>query len=352
MTDDISVVFGTRPEAIKLGPVVAELQALGRTPQVVCTGQHTDLLRGTPAETDLSQAVSLGLVSDGNVPRWLTRAQQAVGDWLALKQPKVLVVQGDTMTVQAAAHAAVALDIPVLHVEAGLRSHNLRNPWPEEVTRVTVSKLATWHYAPTSTSFANLVAEGVRPLRIQVTGNTVVSALARYAPDVRPTPAPEATVVVTMHRREVQTPEMASMVYRELYKLAMHEPHLRVVWPMHPGFARWLGTEPEMPPNVTLAGPMPYRQFVGMLAKARLVITDSGGLVEEAATLGVPTVIWRDSNDRPEAVASGIAVTCSLSAGALAHAFERACGLHRLPTVAFGGAEAASLVARHICQIS
>lgn len=347
---DLAVVFGTRPEAIKLGPVVAELQELGTKVDVVATGQHWDLLRGTPAETDLRSAVSLGLASDGNIARWMTRALARLGTWLAEARPQLVVVQGDTMSALAGARAAIGHGIQVAHVEAGVRSHDLRDPWPEEKARVDIAELATWHYAPTSTAYVNLVTEGVQPAAIRVTGNTGVSALARYSM-AKPCPAPEALIVVTMHRHEVQTTERVHSIYNDVYQLGMRWPGVRVFWSVHPAFSKLLGAEPAMPPNVTMASPMPYREFVMNVAHARLVVTDSGGLTEDATTLGVPTVIWRGTNDRPEAVEAGIAIQCGLEAGALAGAAERAIELERCPTTVFGGPDAAGEVARHLTSL-
>lgn len=345
---EICLVFGTRPEAIKLGPVAAELRALGVQPALVCSGQHTDLLRGTPAESDLAGAASLGLASDGNVARWLTEAERLMTVLWREAPPTVVVVQGDTMTALAGARAAQRLGVPIVHVEAGVRSH-AREPWPEEETRVAIARLADWHLAPTSTAYANLVGEGVRANRVLVTGNTVVSALARYAPLAVPSPA-EPVTVVTMHRREVQTPELAHAIYTLVRSWSLTKPWMRVVWSVHPGFARMLGPEPEMPPNVSLLGPMPYADFAGLLAHAQVVATDSGGVVEEAATLGVPSVVWRRVNDRPEAVQAHIAVF-SGEMDQIERDLEAALQLERRPTAAFGGVEAARLVAQHLAQL-
>lgn len=344
---DLVVVYGTRPEAIKLGPVVAELKALGVQPDVVATGQHWDLLRGTPAESDLQGSESLALASDGHMARWLTKAEAQLRQRLA--SARVVVVQGDTMSALAGGRAGAELGLTVVHVEAGVRSHNAANPWPEETIRVELAKLANWHCAPTRQAEHNLLAEGINEAQIVVTGNTVVSALARYAPGARFVGAPEQVVVVTMHRREVQTPEMARRVWGQVYQLAMRNPGWRIFWPIHPGFARFLdGRAGQAPPNMTLSGPMPYASFAGVVARAMLVVTDSGGLVEEACTLGVPTVVWRGANDRPEAVAAGLAVVADPEEELLESACKAALSLPRRASEAFGTPAAAQLVAAHL----
>ena len=160
MSTDLLFVFGTRPEAIKIGPVVAAARKPGINPiiRVLCTGQHTSLLKGSPAESDLVDAENCGLASDGNVVRWLTRAQDVMRDQFDHLTPRMVVVQGDTMSALAAASAAHMDGIPVAHIEAGIRSHNPDNPWPEETTRVSIAEMAEWHYAPTDTALKNLDA--------------------------------------------------------------------------------------------------------------------------------------------------------------------------------------------------
>lgn len=347
---DILVVAGSRPEAIKLGPVVAELRALGAPVKVVLTGQHVELLRGTPADHDLQPAENLHLKSDGNVAKWLTRAQASLKNHFLKVAPSVVVVQGDTMTVEAASAAAQALDIPIAHAEAGVRSGDMHNPWPEERTRVIVAQRATWHYAPTSTAFANLLAEGIDQRSIRVTGNTCVSALARYAPNVVPTSNPEPIVLVTLHRREVQHNVTAEAMYAAVRLAALKHTRLHFVWPMHPGFAKLIGRFRE-PWNLKIVEPLAYVDCVRMLAGATGVITDSGGLCEEAATLGVPTAIIRAVNDRPEAEHAGIARRFPVEHMGIMDAVDWVQTAQRVPSACFGAADAAAQIARHLSTL-
>src|SRR2546428_12725947 len=170
---------------------------------IVCTQQHSERLKGTPAESDLCDGHSLGLLSNGNVLQWTRAAEARLRASFGELPNPVVVVQGDTMTAIAAARAAAALRLPIAHVEAGVRSHNVEEPWPEEGFRTEIAQLAAWHYAPTSTAFANLVQERVDPNRILVTGNPGVSAIARYTSAVPVAEAATPTILVTLHRREV-----------------------------------------------------------------------------------------------------------------------------------------------------
>lgn len=359
---DLLVVFGTRPEAIKLGPVVAELRTLGVDTRIVCTGQHTTLLQGTPAESDLAGGLSLGLASDGSVARWMTKAQNQLIAFTNLSpaingtRPAAVVVQGDVMSAHVGAVAAQLCDVPVAHVEAGVRSHDLNDPWPEEQNRVSITRIASLHLAPTSTAFANLVAEGVAPNTIRVTGNTVVSALARYAPGVRATNPPDNLVLVTLHRREIQRADRLGALLQAIADEARARPATTVLWPVHPACAKYLNRA-LAPRNLVLENPLTYEPFVRTLARTKLVITDSGGLVEEAATLGVPTVILRMTNDRPEAVDAEMAYRLDPTPDGVRAAFRVADDVSqfpipREPTSVFGDPGAAGIVARELARLA
>lgn len=348
---DILLVHGTRPEAIKIGPIYAILRGLANT-SVLCTGQHTDLLRGTPAESDLADATSLGLPSDGNITKWITRAQSALARSYDELQPELVVVQGDTMSALAAATQAHIDGIRIAHVEAGVRSHDDGNPWPEEMTRVQIAEMAEWHYAPTDTAFANLVKEGVRVERIRVTGNPIVSAIERYT-DARFMPEPLKQILITLHRREIQTPQKVRELTEAVFAaaLAAHE-HL-FIWPMHPAFWKHVDKMKDSVPNVYLPGPMAYRDFVKTLALSKGLLTDSGGAVEEAATLGVPTIVLREVNDRPEAEEAGIAVRAdptreNVMSGTLKILMQ---DIERKPHAIYGRPDAAARIATHLASI-
>lgn len=310
----IVVIWGSRPESIKLGPVVAALRANKTPVSCIATGQHTSLLAGTPAESDLADSLSLGLETTGDVVHWPQMAQPILEDALCalisttelLPRP-IVVVQGDTMSAVAGARAARAVGIPVAHVEAGLRSGNLDDPWPEERFRREITELTTWHFAPTLTAYDNLITEGIDPDHIFLTGNPVVSAIGRYTYQ-NPVKIPDQVILFTMHRREWVLSGITG-VLEGLRESAERYPETTIWWPMHPGVRRvvteqWLD---RLPPNLRVTEPLAYREAIRVLARSLGVATDSGGLVEEAATLGVPCAVLRHVTDRPESIAAGVA---------------------------------------------
>jgi len=315
------LVFGTRPEAIKLGPVAAELRALGVPFATLCTGQHTDLLRGTPAESDLAGGTSLGLASSGNIVKYLRTAEMKLREYLEARPDyEVVVVQGDTMSALAAARAATIQERLLVHVEAGVRSGDVNNPWPEEDTRKEISQLADWHYAATPTAFANLLAEGVRHERIRLTGNPVVSALARYT-SAKPVP-PEPHILITMHRREWLRSADVKPVIDALERAAAEHPRVAFVWPVHPTVRKFFEGRVELGSPLLTGPPQPYERMALVLASSMGVITDSGGLQEESATLGVPCAVLRFATDRPESVEAGVARLFEPTATGVAAAVE------------------------------
>lgn len=307
------LVYGTRPESLKLGPVAAELRALGAPLTIACTGQHTTLLDGMPSQKDLG-GCSLNLPSNGNWTDWVEAAVPVIADFLAAQKPvAAVIVQGDTMSAYATSLAADQLNIPIAHVEAGLRSHDLQNPKPEEYFRREITGMASWHYAPTPTSLQNLLNEGVPQSACFVTGNTVVSALSRYTPDgLTVVPHPKPQILVTMHRREWLNEGTGHVVetVQALCDAARRLPHLTFQWPMHPSLTNALSDADfcDAPQNVWLSDPLSYIETVDYLRHSMGLITDSGGLTEEAATLGIPTFVLRHATDRPEAETAGIAV--------------------------------------------
>ncbi len=297
----LAIIFGTRPEAIKTGPVVAELRQLGVEIDPICTNQHTTLLSGTPADTDLADARSLELPSTGEVWSWVETATDRLTE--QLWNASAVLVQGDTMTALAGARAAKRLGLPLHHVEAGLRSHDLHAPWPEELIRVEISQTATWHYAPTQTSRANLVVEGVPDDHILVTGNSGVSAIARYGPNPPKENRDEGQILVTMHRRESR--DSLQGCVDAVTAWAVKHPDCAVWWPLHPN-ARPVGGIPRGC-RVTFIHPIGYWGMQCMLPYQTGIATDSGGLQEEAATLGVPCAVLRTVTDRPESIEAGVA---------------------------------------------
>lgn len=346
----VCVVYGTRPEAIKLGPVVSELRSLGVDPLVLCTGQHTTLLHGTPAESDLAESRSLNLPSAGDVPTWIHAAVPAISD--AIGECGVVVVQGDTMSAYAGAVAGSRLHRTVCHVEAGLRSHTPLEPWPEEAIRKAIAEHARWHYAPTNTARENLRAEGVPDERILVTGNTVVSAIARYG-DVTHHPVADQQILVTMHRREWvgMGRDYVRLTIDALYDAADQHDTIRFLWPMHPNVLAVSGIDPrDGPPNLLISPPISYRESLTQLARSMGVATDSGGLQEEAATLGVPCAVLRNVSDRPESIDAGLAKLYPPSASGLLAAIDWLVRqeVPRIPSDVYGTGHAATRIAQHL----
>lgn len=346
----ILLAFGTRPEAIKMGPIAACLTER-KVPWIgLCTGQHTDLLRGTPADTDLRRSESLNLPSDGNVLRWLSTCEKAAHQWL-LAHPNIglVVIQGDTMSALAVARAAGGRSLA--HVEAGVRSGDTHNPWPEEETRIAITKLVDWHYAPTSTAYANLVSEGIPLSQIRMTGNPIVSALARYT--VATSSPSMGHVVVTLHRREfVQSANFKETINTLLNAMAWHG-GIEFYWPMHPAVKQAIGELESIPKNLLLSAPWDYATAARMLATAKGTITDSGGIQEEAATLGVPCAVVRHVTDRPESIEAGTARLFPPTSDGVVAAVQciAAETLPRSPTAVFGTPDSALQIALHLEEV-
>lgn len=344
----LAFVYGTRPEAIKTGPVVSELRLRGIDPLLLCTGQHDSLLKGTPAESDLAQSVSLALPSDGNVPTWTATATGRLMAEFEARDVSGVVVQGDTMSALAGARAANFLGLPLYHVEAGIRSGNLAEPWPEEGIRTEIATLATWHYAPTETARRNLLGEGVCRDRILVTGNPVVSAIARYAPDVKPAVTPGHHIVVTMHRRESREIGAIRDALAAAWQWAGLHPECDVIWPAHPG----TGLSTIRAENFRVCEPLPYREMLQLVNRAVGIATDSGGLQEEAATLGVPCAVLRNVTDRPESVDLGRACLFPPGGTGIVKALDALWmrQIDRIPSDCYGTAQSARYIAAHIAS--
>lgn len=338
-------VFGTRPESIKIAPCVMELRALGVDPHLLLTGQHDSLLRGTPVESDLKNAENLKLASTGNVTQWLMDAEQALGAWFGQREKGLVVVQGDTMSAYAGALAAKQAGWSVAHIEAGLRTYDLTNPWPEEGFRQAISTMADWHYAPTEHSRANLVKEDIPSDRILVTGNPGVSAMARYS-TVQPIRHSSTKVIfLTMHRREWL---QSGAFLDRLHQLAQVTPAWDVVWPVHPAVKQAVpqSTWDMMPHNVHLLPPLSYRLTLDWIAMSHGVITDSGGIQEECATLGVPCAVMRAVTDRPESLGS---METQLFGANMTQALAWITETHdRIPRAVFGNPDAAQRIAQHL----
>jgi UDP-N-acetylglucosamine 2-epimerase (non-hydrolysing) len=320
----ISVIFGTRPEAIKLAPIVL---ALKNQPGVECrvcvTAQHRHMLDQVLEVFEIVPDTDLDLMRPNQTLGGLTaRGVEAIDHHLAEERPDLVLVQGDTTTVFCAALAAFYQRIPVGHVEAGLRTGNMQSPWPEEANRVLTSRIARLHFAPTETSRQNLLRECVASDHIFVTGNTVIDALLLALEKVKTHP-PEIPgisaelyesflhnplVLITGHRRE-NFGEGFENICRAIATLAERFPGAQFVYPVHLNpnvrapVQRLLGDRHTK--NVHLIEPIAYLPFVALMNRATLILTDSGGVQEEAPSLGKPVLVMRDTTERPEAVEAG-----------------------------------------------
>ena len=313
-------VFGTRPEAIKMAPVVQRLRAEPATfESVVCvSAQHRGMLDQVLGVFDVTVDHDLDLMTPGQSPAEITaRVIERLPRLIREVGPDVLLVQGDTMTTFAAAFAAYLERVPSAHVEAGLRTGDRFQPFPEEMNRVLTTRLASLHFAPTAEARDRLLAEGVPAGDVHLTGNTVIDALlATLRPDYRfRTPAlaglePDRRVLlVTTHRRESFGAPLRSTC-AALRELVRRFPDVQIVLPVHPN------PEVKAPverllcdlPRVSLIEPVDYVEFVHLMNRAHLILTDSGGVQEEAPTLGKPVLVLREVTERPEGVAAGTAV--------------------------------------------
>lgn len=307
----VLVVAGTRPEAIKVAPIVEALRdSATLRPVLLATSQHREMLRQALAPFGLEPDRDLEVMTAGQSPTMVaSRVLDRIEPVLAEAAPSFVVVQGDTTTALAAAWAAFYAGIPVAHVEAGLRSGRIDSPFPEEFNRRGVSVAASLHFAPTEGARTNLLSEGVAADRVFVVGNTIVDAVGRIlAGRPRRTPDPSrATVLVTLHRRESFGPPLERAL-AAIRTLAIERGDtLRLVYPVHPnpnvsGPARRLL---EGLPNVELLPPLDYPEFLERFAAARFALSDSGGVQEEAPTLRVPVLIARETTERPEVLDSG-----------------------------------------------
>ena len=317
----ISVIFGTRPEAIKICPLIQLLRTAERFGVSVCvTGQHRKMLDQVLDAFDIVPDVDLDLMMpDQSLAGIAQRTIAAVDQYLTIEKPDLVLVQGDTTTVFCAAYVAFLHKIKIGHVEAGLRTWDKNAPFPEELNRVMTTKLADYHFAPTQQSRRNLLADGVEDSRIFVTGNTVIDAqrlalekIAMNPPYIPGVPAVVLDdrsiplVLVTGHRRENHGQGFEN-ICKALVALAKTHPEVCFVYPVH------LNPNVQGPvhellgryPTVHLIEPLEYLPFIALMERSQLVLTDSGGVQEEAPGLGKPVLLMRETTERPEAVEAG-----------------------------------------------
>jgi len=318
----ISLIFGTRPEAVKLCPLIHALKRRSDlVPHICVTGQHRELLDQVLEAFDVVPDVNLSLMRpDQSLGSLSARAIAGCDQYLADAKPDLVVVQGDTTTAFCAALASFYRRIPVAHVEAGLRTWNNASPFPEEINRVLTTRLAALHFAPTDQARANLLRDGVAEETVFVTGNTVIDALQLAVQRVRRQPpaipdlpsdflarmSDRPAVLVTAHRRENFGAGFESLC-RGIAALARRFPDVDFVYPVHlnPHVREPVNRILSGKPNVHLIRPLGYLPFVALMERCHLVLTDSGGVQEEAPSLGKPVLVMRDTTERPEAVAMG-----------------------------------------------
>ena len=339
----IAIVVGTRPEVIKMAPVVFALrESKTLEPVLLSTGQHREMLDQALAAFDLTPDFDLGLMQPGQtLPGLTARAIEAVTKFINEEKPAAILVQGDTSTVLAGAMAAFFANVPVGHIEAGLRTGNMRSPFPEEMNRRLTSPLAKWHFCPTEGSKENLVRESIAESDCYVTGNTVVDSLLWIrdkqersgvnAKDVAarleipqefvdkylsssisnlPSDKVSDFVLVTGHRRESFGGGFERMC-EAINELTKRHPGIGVLYPVHLNplvqepVNRILGDNPA----VQLCSPAGYEDFVWLMNQAKFILSDSGGVQEEAPSLGKPVLVMRETTERPEGVTAG---TCRL----------------------------------------
>ena len=305
--------LGTRPEAIKMAPVILALRKEAWAEvRVLATAQHRQLLDQALGLFGIAADLDLNIMRpDQALPSLTARLLTRMEAVLAEEKPDAALVQGDTTTVMAVALACFYHGVPVGHVEAGLRTHDLQSPFPEEANRQIASRLAAWHFAPTESARQNLLQEGLAEASITVTGNPVIDALLMVA-DSNPQLGLQLDpgrrlVLVTAHRRE-NFGAPFQRICEALRRLAQQNPEVQFLYPVHPNpnVKRPAQAALGALPNVRLCEPLDYAPFVAAMKAAHLILTDSGGVQEEAPALGKPALALRDKTERPEAVAEGV----------------------------------------------
>lgn len=330
----VMLVFGTRPEAIKMAPLVKEFQKCPENfSTIVCvTGQHREMLDQVLHIFGITPDFDLNIMKQGQDLYDVTaRVLTGMRDVLKKAQPDIVLVHGDTTTSTASALAAFYQQIPVGHVEAGLRTHNIYSPWPEEMNRLITGRIATYHFSPTPLSRQNLLNEGVKNSAIIVTGNTVIDALYMVVNEIKNNKeldknlgnvlkssgysmkrlqGKKKLVLITGHRRENFGDGFVSMC-KAIQALTKKYPEVDFVYPMHlnpnvrKSIYKVFGKDLSDLGNMFFIEPLEYLSFVYLMEKSTIVLTDSGGIQEEAPGLGKPVLVMRDTTERPEALEAG-----------------------------------------------
>ena len=309
----VMLIFGTRPEAIKMCPLVKELKSLPQFHTLVCvTGQHKQMLRQVLDAFCVEPDYDLAVMKAGQTLFDVTDSVLlGIRDVLERERPELVLVHGDTTTAFAAALACFYLKIPVGHVEAGLRTYNIHSPYPEEFNRQAVSLIARYHFAPTQAAADHLLREGKCADSIVVTGNTAIDGLRTTVrndyshPDIN-WAAGGRLILLTAHRRENLGEPMRQM-FRAIRRVTDEHPDVKVIYPVHMNPAVRNAAEAELGgcERIRLIEPLDVTDFHNFMARSYLILTDSGGIQEEAPSLGKPVLVMRDTTERPEGVAAG-----------------------------------------------
>jgi UDP-N-acetylglucosamine 2-epimerase (non-hydrolysing) len=358
---NVMVVVGTRPEVVKMAPVVAALRSCPRLrTTVVGTAQHRGLMDQMLATFGLKLDYDLDLMRPDQTPaQVLSGTVEHLAALLRRQMPVLVLVQGDTTTALGAALCSFYQRVPIAHVEAGLRSFDLTRPFPEEGNRVLIDRVAELMFAPTSQSRDNLIAEGLPARKIRVTGNTVVDAvrwLLEKKPAGFPAPlrrflaCPGQKAIMTMHRRESFGAPVRE-VFAAVKRLLREYPLLRLVYPVHPNpNVRGPAERHLAHPRILLTPPMSYPTFIHAAKACDLILSDSGGVQEEAPSLGVPVVILREVTERPEVLGTGLAVLAGTDQACIVRAARRflSQGRRRAVRSPFGDGRAGQRILKHI----
>lgn len=360
----ILLVFGTRPEAIKMCPLANELNTRPGVEVRICvTGQHREMLHPALTAFGVTADHDLALMREGQgLPELTAALLPALDRVLAAEQPDVVLVHGDTTTAFAAALAAFYRRIPVGHVEAGLRTHDLSAPFPEEFNRRAVDTLSHWHFAPTEAAQDNLLSEGLSPETVFVTGNTVIDALKttvrpNYTHPLLDWAGNRKLILLTAHRRENLGTPMEEM-FRAIRRAADDHDDIRILYPVHmnPAVRKAADTILGHHDRIRLTEPMDVTDFHNFLSRCHLVLTDSGGIQEEATALGKPVLVMRDVTERPEGLAAG---TLSLAGTEEAALYEGICRILTdretyekmcVPSPIYGDGSACRRIADVLCE--
>lgn len=309
----IMLVFGTRPEAIKMCPLVNELKSRPKLQTVVCvTGQHRQMLDAVLQAFKVTPDYDLSIMKEKQTLFDITvNILERIREVLESEKPDVVLVHGDTSTTFVTALACFYLQIPVGHVEAGLRTYNIYSPYPEEFNRQAVSILAKYNFAPTELSKENLLREGKAPENIFVTGNTAIDALKTTVRDEYSHPelawaAGSRLIMITAHRRENLGEPMHHM-FRAIRRIIEENPDVKAIYPIHMNPVVRAAANEELGDcdRIRIIEPLDVLDFHNFLARSYLILTDSGGIQEEAPSLGKPVLVMRDTTERPEGIAAG-----------------------------------------------